>query len=240
MIFSLIGITLLSGQCFPDRHNTSASAAWLSCEASPSPNPLRGESHWISYDLGELTSLGQMQLWNINNPAQLESGARRLAIDYSTDGTNWTEFQVIEVAAAEGSGFYEGIGALDFEELSARYLLLTIVENHGGDCYGLAEVKIETFGSVSTSDLAEDNSMNLYPSPATTYTQVAYESQRSEPASLSIVDLSGKELTSEKIQIKTGSNLYRLDLTQFVSGLYYVRLKSKSQEHRAELTIMNN
>lgn len=239
MLFFL-GSGLASAQCYTDRHNTTAAAGWTSCQTSLSPNTLRGESHWISYDLGEPTGLGQMQLWNTNNPAQLTSGAKRIAIDYSDDGLNWTAFVEIELDAAQGSGFYEGVQALDFERLTTRYLLFTILENHGGDCYGFAELKIETLDPVSTSELADESFLKLFPSPATAFTQVSFSGVKTEPAILSVVDMTGKQLKSEKVTIQSGENLMQLDVSDLGSGQYFVRIKSDNHNHTAELTIIQN
>jgi len=239
MLF-LLGSSLASAQCYTDRHNTTAAAGWTSCQASLSPNALRGESHWISYDLGEPTGLGQMQLWNINNPAELSSGASLIAIDYSDDGVNWTAFGEMELDAAQGSGFYEGVQALDFERLTTRYLLFTILENHGGECYGFAELKIETLDPVSTSELADESFLKLFPSPATTFTQVSFSSVKTGPAILSVVDMAGKQLKADKVTIQAGENLVQLDVSDLVSGQYLVRIKSDNHNHTAELTIINN
>ena len=233
-------VVLATAQCYPDRHNTSASSGWSSCESSFSPNAIRGESHWIVYDLGGPTGLGQMQLWNSNNPQQLTSGAKRVVIDYSLDGENWEEFGEFDVEAATGSGFYEGAVILDFDRLTTRHLLITLVENHGGDCYGFAELKIETFAPVRTSELSAASFLKLYPSPAMDFTQVSFHATHFEKATLSVLDLSGKELMADNLIIQSGENLVTLDVAELVSGQYFVRLKSDHLTHTAELTIINN
>ncbi len=230
----------LSGQCYPDRHNTSASSAWISCETSPNPNPARGESHWIAYDLGESTRLGQMTIWNTNNPASLESGAKTIEVDYSQDGINWTFFQSFEVPMGQASSFYEGDLGLDFENLTATHLLLTITENYGGDCYGFSELKIERFDPVSTDDLQVDNSMDLYPSPAIDHVFINYESPISNPATITVLDMAGAEIRSQQARLLTGANRIRVDLEGLPSGQYYIRLKSATQLLTGELTIIQN
>ena len=87
-VFSSIGY----GQCYMDRHSTCLDDAWLSCTTQMSPNPIRGESHWIMYDFKDVHILGQSQFWNINTPGNTEMGAREILIDYSNDGINWEEY----------------------------------------------------------------------------------------------------------------------------------------------------
>ncbi len=248
MTKSLVGALLLYistalslyGQCYPDRHNTSAAAAWISCQTSMNPNPARGESHWITYDLGEPTRLGQMTIWNTNNPASLDSGAKTIEVDYSQDGVNWTFFQSIEVPIGEASSFYEGNLGLDFENLTTRHLLLTITENYGGDCYGFSELKIERFNPVSTDDLQAANAMDLYPSPAIDHVFVNYVSPVSNSATITVVDMAGAEVRSQQARLLTGANRVRVDLDGLPSGQYYIRLQSATQLLTGELTIIQN
>lgn len=230
----------LSGQCYLDRHNTSASSAWISCQSTMNPNPTRGESHWIAYDLGEPTRLGQMTLWNTNNPASLESGAKTIAVDYSQDGINWTFFQSFEVPIGQASSFYEGDVGIDFENLTAEHLLLTITENHGGDCYGFSELKIEKFEMVDTDDLLDEIAMDLFPSPAIDYVMLNYKSPNAQVATITILNVAGAELRSQSASLTGGNNQIRLDLDGLESGQYYVRLKSATQVLTGEVTVINN
>ena len=238
LVFS--ATVVLVSQCYPDRHNTSASSSWISCEASLNPNPTRGEGHWIAYDLGELTNLGQMTIWNTNNPASLTSGAKTIEVDYSQDGINWIFFDSFEVPRGSASGFYEGEVGLDFENLTAEHLLLTITENHGGDCFGFSELRIERFDVVSTDDIFDDVSLNLFPSPASDYTFLNYESPKAQRASLTLLDAAGAEIRSEQTFLENGSNQIRVELEGLDSGQYYLRLKTETQVLTGEVTIINN
>ena len=239
-LFVLGAVTILVSQCYPDRHNTSASSSWISCEASLSPNPTRGQGHWIAYDLGEITSLGQLTLWNTNNPASLTSGAKTIEIDYSQDGINWTFFDSFEVPMGQASSFYEGELGIDFDKLSAEHLLLTITENHGGDCFGFSELRIERFDAVSTDDILDEASLKLYPSPAIDHTFLQYESPKAQQASLTLLDVKGSEIHTQQTFLEGGANEIRVDLSGLVSGQYYLRLKTATQVLTGEITLINN
>ena len=131
-------------QQFPDRHSTSFTDAWLSCTISANPNTDRGESHWIRYDLGETYVLGAFTLWNYNDPNNLDNGVQDIAIDVSSDGVNWTEAAIASVSISQGSAYYEGADIIDLGGITADYILITILSNHGGTCSGFSEMRISS------------------------------------------------------------------------------------------------
>lgn len=139
-LYTLLGFA----QQYPDRHSTSKTDAWLSCNTSPNPNPDRGDSHWIQYDLGSAYVLSTVSLWNYNDPLNLNNGVQEIAIDVSSDGINWSEAATSSVAISDGSAFYEGEELLDLGGISANHILLTVLSNHGGSCAGFSELKIST------------------------------------------------------------------------------------------------
>jgi len=154
VVFSLAPY-LLVGQCFQDRHSTNIHESWLSCTASPNPNPAHGTSHWIMYDLGQLTSLHQSTLWNMNHPDFLESGIKDIIVEYSVNGSSWTSKGTYSILQAGASGFYEGVPGPNFDGVFARYVLITAIDNYGGGCYGFSEFRI------FTEDYDQNVSLNL-------------------------------------------------------------------------------
>ncbi len=237
--FFLIGwCTFSSAQCFDDRHNTSAANAWVSCELQMSPNELRGESHWIQYELEEPRSLWQMQLWNLNNPAYLSSGAKTLAIDYSLDGLSWIEWGTWELAEAEASGFYEGEAGPDLDGITAQYLLITILENYGGDCAGLSEIKVGLGDPSDVEDLIEEmNGFAVFPNPAVEFTNLNINSDYAEAAQISITDVSGRLVQTVNAQLNSGEKFIKLNLASLQNGHYLINLKSKHYDLTTELNV---
>ena len=134
----------LFSQCEPDRHTTDAIDGWISCEKSQNPKNAYGTSHWVRFDLGSQRSLHDIHLWNINHPDYLDDGIRNMLIDISSNGTAWTQVDTFTIARANGSGFYTGSAGPDLAGINARYVLLTALDNHGGGCVGLSEIKIYT------------------------------------------------------------------------------------------------
>lgn len=236
-VFSSIGY----GQCYMDRHSTCLDDAWLSCSTQMSPNPVRGESHWIMYDFKVVHILGQSHFWNINTPGNTSMGASEIIIDYSNDGINWEEYGSFNITEAPASGFYEGELGPDFAGLAAQYVLLTVADNYGATCHGLSEVRFESLG-ISTSTEALDfteNSLNLHPNPASDFTLIEFESFKEQSLLISLMDLSGREILSQRHNAIKGDNRIRLDLVDINSGNYIIRIESQDSQISAQLSIQN-
>ena len=125
------------------RHNTNYNAAWISCTSSTNPNTARGESHWINYDLRNNYDIFQISFWNLNDPARLTEGLKDIAIDISTDGISWQEAGTFTIPQSQGSGYYLGDRGINLNGTTARYVLITALNNYGGECYGLSEIKMD-------------------------------------------------------------------------------------------------
>ena len=114
---------------------------WQSCETAQNPNLARGIGHWIEYDLGSIRKISKVRVWNTNEPNKLNNGFKDVVVDYSQDGNNWTELGTYEFPQGTGEAIYGGFEGFDFEGESARYVIVSVQTNYGGNCYGLAEVK---------------------------------------------------------------------------------------------------
>lgn len=144
ILLFVFGISFAQAQCDINRHNTSIDTKWMSCDESLSPNPIRGTSHWIQLSLSEFKAIGNIYLWNIADPDHLNDGANEIAIDVSLDGVTWIESATVFLPIGESTGYYEGEEVVHLDQATAKYILITALTNHGGDCYGLSELKIET------------------------------------------------------------------------------------------------
>lgn len=144
-IFSLLMMfvcTTMDAQCFLDRHDSSEQSAWESCTTSANPNPARGTGHWIMYDLGNTYELGQFHFWNYNYPGETDKGVQNVIIDYGINTSNWQGGIAHQISEANASSFYEGEAGPQMGGANARFVLLTFVDNYGGSCFGLAEMRI--------------------------------------------------------------------------------------------------
>ena len=104
---------------------------WLSCQTMTNPNPSRGNSHWIRYDLGANYKLGTIQVWNVNKVGESDKGFKDVTIDYSLNGTTWSTLGTFQFEQGTEAATYAGFEAANFNGLSARYVLITAVSNWG-------------------------------------------------------------------------------------------------------------
>lgn len=231
IIFLSIGIILKSyGQCEENLHTPFYQDAWLSCELSQNPNDLRPASHWVKFDFGFPYTIDTVFIWNYNFWGYEDIGARLLAIDYSLDGSLWEDAGTFEIEKASGSHKYqETIGAV-FENLYARYILLTVIESYDLEipCAGLSEVK---FGLSPTTTALEENGsipdrmITLSPNPASSQMRITMNTNEA-PKTIFITDVNGRLI--EEVTIEHPRNI-ELDVSGLVEGIYFVKVAFKNQ-----------
>ena len=137
----LLGFNNLQAQCFePDA--TIWKDTWVSCDKAPNPIASYGNTHWIKYDLGLVRKLSKSWVWNTNDPSRLNQGFKRVVVDYSIDGEEWNNWGEMFFPKAQGKTVYGGFSGPNLVGIDARYVLITVLENHGDPtCAGIAEIK---------------------------------------------------------------------------------------------------
>jgi len=213
------------GQCYLDRHNTTWYDGWISCQTSPSPNPARGNSHWVQYNLGESYVLHELFIWNTNAPDLLDWGMQEIAVDVSFDGITWTEIGTYTLNQATGFNRYEGEFITDLNSVKAQYVLITGLNNYGGACYGLSEVKINVDNTVG---IKEETCIkaNVYPNPFNEKLTLSVRSVCTEGSIFySIVDALGRVIIEKSI-INTGDEKNILLGDRLEPGIYFIMLQN--------------
>ena len=127
-----------------------------------SPNPARGIGQWIHYDLGSQYQLTLMHVWNANEVTN--RGFNNVTIDYSTNGSTWTELGTYTWPKASGSSSYTGFDGP---------LSISIVANTGADPSGVQYYFEETSGNeggISSGWQTDNNYTNHFLNPQTQYT----------------------------------------------------------------------
>lgn len=226
-------------QCLPDRHNTSPNSGWVSCESSENPNQLRGESHWIMYDLATIYELQTTNFWNHNHITSLENGIQSFAIDVSEDGIEWTELAIVDLPQSTGSAFYEGVEGPDLSGNNARYVLLTALNNYGGDCFGLAEIRINVGQAIitSTENVALFTELSIAPNPTDNFATLTWDSKESESAQVFVYDNNGRQVFVDKIETKSGLNTYTLTTYDLAPAIYRLVIQSNHTLINTELIV---
>jgi regulation of enolase protein 1 (concanavalin A-like superfamily) len=119
-----------------DLHGTDSSSMWLSTGAQPS---------WIQYQFDKAYTFHDLKVWNSNQVIEtyLGFGAKKVTIEYSTDGTTWTTVaNVPEFARATGMVGDAANTTVSLGGIQAQFIRLTINTTWGGaGVCGLSEVR---------------------------------------------------------------------------------------------------
>jgi hypothetical protein len=216
----LIGHLLIGQNCSGPDHSINVNDSWLSCAKSQSPNPLRGESHWILYDLGYEYELGATHFWNYNVGGDSDNGMKTISIDYSLDGFTWIELEIFELQEATSMIGYEGETGADFGSQKCRYVLITGLDSWGGSCVGLSEVRfdLEQTSSIQSDVIVDHSGITLFPNPTQGFFTI---SGLVDLYNIEIVDVNGSILQNHS----NASSPISIDISMLPSGLYFVHIE---------------
>ncbi|WP_428660505.1 PA14 domain-containing protein [Runella sp.] len=146
--------------CAPTQNITNASeASWVSCTAAANPNSARtGQNHWAKYDFGALYSFQGTRVWNYNVVNETNKGFKTVYVDYSTDGVVWKQLGgVYTWPVASGAAQYAGFSGPNFNNLKARYILITATANWGhATCAGLSKITFDAVDCQSNGATCDD------------------------------------------------------------------------------------
>ena len=233
-------------QCFLDRHNTTWYDGWISCTASLNPNPVRGESHWIMYNLNYPYELHQMHIWNLNSPDYWADGMQDIVIDISTDGVSWTEVGEFQIPMADATSTYEGIDLYDFAGTEAQYVLITGLSNHGGSCFGLSEIRIDVTDEVVVVVADHEPpkpsclTARIFPNPVSAASKaVISDICSAAPIIYSIEDVSGRVIQSGQLTPTSDEVELDLDVLPLAAGSYLLSIRQQGVVRRVKMIKMN-
>jgi hypothetical protein len=171
-----------SGLNSADQHSADLKDMWLSTGVQP---------NWIQYQFDKAYKLSEMWVWNSNQLIEpyIGFGAKSVKVEYSTDGTTWTQLQgVPQFAQGTGAPTYTSNTTVNFSGVSAKYVKLTINSQWGVvPQTGLSEVR---FFSVPVQARS--------PVPATGATGVSLDS--------TLTWRPGREAASHKVYFGTDAN----------------------------------
>jgi len=67
-------------------------------------------------------------------------------------------------------------------------------------------------------------SLNLFPNPAANEAEIVFNTEQSVYVNMKVIDVNGKEMVSQNMSSLAGINKFRIDVSQFATGVYYVTL----------------
>ena len=138
LVFSLVGLEAIA-QC--DDSGNYWNDSWVSCQTTQSPNPIRGNAHWILYEFDQNEYIDSCYVWNANRTGESGMGANQVIIDYSINGT-WIELGTYNFPRAPETDNYAGFLGPNLGGLELNKILITIVSTHDNTaCASIAEMQ---------------------------------------------------------------------------------------------------
>jgi hypothetical protein len=141
------------------QHSTDLADMWLSSAGDPG-------TAWIQYEFDKPYKLHEMWIWNYNGPFVFSGfGIKEAIIEYSTDGTNWTQLgEVHEFDKATGMDTYTYNTIVDFNDLAVKAVIITANSSWGGamfNQYGLSEVRFMQIPVQAAGPEPQDGATNV-------------------------------------------------------------------------------
>ena len=235
LFLGLLSSAELQAQCGNPNARTWENS-WRSCEPSENPHPVHGEGHWIEYDLGAVYKLSKVHVWNSNQVGKLDQGFRNVVVDYSPDGTTWSELGRYLFDQGTGDLVYGGFEGFDFEGREVRFVLITALDNWGNSsCFGLSEVKFNLWDDSRQSFSGEEElaEISLFPNPANSYTHVRIESEAEADVEIQMTNLLGQQFYRGNHRVVPGENTFAIRLEDIIPGLYVVSVFDKTSGERS-------
>jgi hypothetical protein len=213
----------------------------MSCEKRVNPFTGAGNaSHWIIYQFPEQVEIASINLWNLNNPDNLNSGAKTIELSISQDSYEWQIVDTVKVNIGVGDRTYLGEEIEDFNGVRTKYLMLNILENYGGDCFGFSEIKFN-LGQVATpNEEIPTFTLNVFPNPMIDHTEVTISGLATQRIDYSLVDMSGKVIRQGKERATGSTHQFSIHDLALPSGAYTLHITTDEGKRAEKLMVFQN
>lgn len=222
-LFSKIPFIVISQCLNQDFHTAGLNESWVSCNESINPFVNRGSGHWIYFDLDRLQKIKSLKIWNISHPEYLDYGVKKIRLEASKDGTNWE--LVGDLFVEQGSSSIDYLGEnIDIAEFNAKYVLMTLLENYGGKCLGLSEVKFNIGNTTANDEIDIAQNIIVSPNPFSDVLTVDIKDLNPRSLSYELYNSEGRILEKRKIDQQSNDGSFEISGTSLISGTYFLKV----------------
>ncbi|MEN6426815.1 MAG: LamG domain-containing protein [Phycisphaerales bacterium] len=165
-----------------DQHSVNLKDMWVTPGGLPAS---------IQYTFDKVYKVDELWVWNANSELEtlMGFGAMDVVIEYSTDGETWAQLEnVPQFARGTGKATYTANTIVDFGEVMAQYVKLTINDNWGAT----------TMVSLSEVRFFYTPVQAFQPDPADGATQVSVDTE--------LAWRPGRQVTSHQVYLGTDAN----------------------------------
>ena len=97
----------------------------------------------------------------------------------------------------------------------------------GADPYTQTKNNVTTFSSFAVQKLPiPDAPTSIYPNPVATTLNVVVRPRQAEQLTLTVYDLSGKQLLVQKESVTAGASLLEINVSKLTAGIYVLKVSS--------------
>ncbi len=161
--------------------------------------------------------------WNVTEDANVYS----YDVERSADNTNWSKVTTVNANGTSGTFSYDAVDANPLKGIS--YYRVRIIESAGMNRFSaIKQITLDEFTA----------SFVIAPNPAKDLARLFIEASEAGEATIQILNMQGREVLSQKKQLKSGSNTIELPVAETISaGTYMVRLTTGTKVLQQKLII---
>ncbi len=148
-----------------------------------------------------------------------EVNCKQYDVQHSTNGASWRTLNSIPSKSTNGNSNQE-----------LHYAYLDNQPSIGHNYYRLAQVDID--GKVNYTKVLDivfngEGSIIVYPNPAQNELTVEINSKKSTKQNIALIDISGRIVYQEQLNIPQGNSIHKINLSDFASGIYSLHVGSQ-------------
>jgi PKD repeat protein len=180
-----------------------------------------------------ITTVPSPQTSAISGPSLVQPGSNH---DYEVTGITGSTYSWTVIGGTRAAGISNTTN-ITWSSTATNGIIRVSESNQG--CVGeLKELQVTISPTASISKVSANGvSLLVYPNPASTSTQLLWNTSIVAPTSLQVFDALGRLVIAETIHSKIGENTYELNTQLLDAGIYSIVIKNEEHTYRVSLMV---
>ena len=132
--------------------------------------------------------------------------------------SNLSAQSLTPTVVASSGGFFSNPSGMLSETVGELAAVTTLSSTNNFLTQGFQQPS--DFSTGISTRVLQDFSLSVFPNPAEGLFNIVIQSDRNESLELSVYDMLGKKIIRTEESIAAGRNIFRIDLTQRIAGIY--------------------
>lgn len=186
----------------------------------------------IDFDLGNTYDVVGLSFWNQNGGGpDPQVGVNAVNFYYSLDNITYTLIPGAPTAFAQVLTNIASPETAAFATVSAAYIRMEVLTNHGDVQTGFAEIAFSSTGPTLSTEKANTSVFSIFPNPAKGV--VTISSNLEENTRLGVYDITGKLVLTNTISFGNNS----INIASLSSGVYLMRVTTSTKTVTKKLVV---